>query len=55
MPLASTRSIAAQPALASANVASTGSCASGAGTSRSHAAVTIASVPSEPVSSARRS
>ena len=55
MPWASTRAIAAQPDAVSGNVASTGSCASGAGTSRSHAAVTMPSVPSEPHSSARRS
>ena len=54
-PRPSTRAIAAQPAAGPARVASTGSCASGAGIRRSHAAVTIPSVPSEPHSSARRS
>ena len=50
MPVPITRRIAAQPDDTSRWNTATGSTTSGAGISRSHAAVTIPSVPSEPIS-----
>ena len=55
MPLPITRRIASQPDGTSRWKAATGSTTSGAGISRSHAAVTMPSVPSEPISRLFRS
>ncbi len=54
-PASMTRAIAAHPRATSGWKAATGSCASGAGTRRSQAAVTIPRVPSEPHSRLTRS
>ena len=55
IPLPTTRRIASQPEPTSRWNAATGNVASGAGSSRSQAAVTIPSVPSEPINRLFRS